>query len=210
MKNILSLILVLLTAACAHNHTHDARQFVPSEHSRLTRSETSILRLADELALELTGQSTLFAENVPVVVMAPVMANNFSQTANFSASLQQSLMSALKRRNYQVTDVNVTDNLKVTPEGEFMLARDWRVLPQNLAVEHVIVTTVDLSQSGVVLNSRVVDLNDNSVLSAAVATMPVTEFSSYLALSDKVAVRDGIIYRYPRQGQENVRQLGVK
>ena len=211
MKNIFSLILVLFTAACAHhNHTHDKHQFVASETNKLTHSKAPILRLADELAHELTEQSSLFAEDVPVVVMAPVMAKNFNETTNFSAALQQSLMTALKMRNYQVTDVNVTDNLRVTPKGEFMLARDWQVLPHNLSVEHVIVTTVDLNKSGVVLNSRVVDLNDNSVLSAAEATMPVTEFSSYIALSNKVVVRDGVIYRYPQQGHENVRQLGVK
>ena len=201
----------MFTTACAHhNHTHDKHQFVSAEHSQLIQSKASILRLADELAHELTNQSVLFAEDVPVVVMTPVMADNFNQTVNFSTVLQQSLMTALKMRGYQVTDVNVTDALKVTSKGEFMLARDWQMLPHNLSVEHVIVSTVDLNQNGVVLNSRVVDVNDNSVLSAAEATMPVSAFSSYLALSDKVVVRDGVIYRYAEQGQENVRQRGVK
>ncbi|MBM7073065.1 hypothetical protein JQC92_13670 [Shewanella sp. 202IG2-18] len=211
MKNLLILALIALSSACAHyKHTHEQHQFVPSERSMLTESKSSVLRLADELAHELTVQSLLFAEDVPVVVMTPVMANDFTRTVNFSAVLQQSLMTSLKMRGYQVTDVNATDALKVTANGEFMLARDWQLLPHNLSVEHAVVSTVELNKNGIVLNSRVINLNDNSVLSAAEASLPVSEFSQYVMPSEKVVVRDGVVFRYSKTGQENVRQLGVK
>ncbi len=173
-------------------------------------SKSSVLRLADELAHELTQQNEMFGPDVPTVVLTPVMVSDFSKTSNFSDALQQSLMTALKMRGFQVTDVNVTDALKVSSDGEFMLARDWQLLPHNLAVEHVVVTTIDLNRTGVVLNSRVVDVNNNNVLSAAEATMPASDFSQYIAASDKVVVRDGVIFRYSKTGQESVRQLGVQ
>ncbi|MBE8167825.1 MAG: hypothetical protein HAW66_05630 [Shewanella sp.] len=209
MRRLALLLLIGTMGGCAVNKGHEY-QFVESTQSVKHKSAVVIHQLTQEIAMSLAEQSVLFAIDTPVVIATPVLSSDLSSTTSLSSQLQQGLIAGFKMQGYQVIDVNVAEALRVTSTGDFILSRDWKQLPQNQNVEHIVVSSIDMDTRGIIVNSRIVNLTDNHVLSAIQSHVPAKMITEYLALSEKVVVRDGNIYRYPQKGHEQVQQVGVK
>ncbi|MCL1076598.1 hypothetical protein D5R81_00165 [Parashewanella spongiae] len=209
MRRLALLLLIGAMCGCAANKGRDY-QFVESMQNSKHKPVVVIHKLTQEIATNLIEQSDLFAIDTPVVIATPVLSNDFTSTTSLSSQLQQGLIAGFKMHGYQVIDVNVAEALRVTSTGDFILSRDWKLLPQDQNVEHIVVSSIDMDTRGIIINSRIVNLTDNHVLSAVQSRTPAKMLAEYLALSEKVVVRDGNIYRYPQRGHENVQQVGVK
>lgn len=59
-------------------------------------------------------------------------------------------------------------------------------------------------------NSRIVNVNNNRVLSAAGVRVQEQELPGYLAPSNKVVSKEGLLYRYESRGEDKGRIVGDK
>ncbi|MGL5410752.1 MAG: FlgO family outer membrane protein, partial [Shewanella sp.] len=144
----------------------------------------------------------------PIVVATPVLVGDMNSTNALAQQLQQGLMTSLHSFQFNVVDLNLAEGLRVTPQGDFVLTRDWQKLSTTLPVEHLLVSTMSMTTTGMAINSRIVNINNNRVVSASQTYVTQQALANYLQLSEQVISQDGMLYRQASPGMNEVRVLG--
>ncbi|QSX28979.1 hypothetical protein JYB88_12015 [Shewanella cyperi] len=164
--------------------------------------------LAQQMVNELLLQNDGLLPEQPLLVATPVSVADFRGSNELAQQLQQGLMAALHARYFNVVDVNLGEAVRVTAQGDLLLSRDWQQLGQNIDVAHVLVSSMSLAKDGLVLNSRIVDTGNKRVVAASQAFVAPAHLTGYLAQSERVVSRDGLLYRYEQRGEDKVKVLG--
>ena len=168
----------------------------------------TINHLAQRIVIELVKQNDALRPDQPIVVATPVLVGNLSSTNALAQQLQQGLMTSLHSFMFNVVDLNLGDGLSVTADGDFILTRDWQKLSTNLPVDHIVVSTMSPTTNGMAINTRIVTLSNNRVVSASQTYVTQNELSNYMQPSEQVISQDGILYRQSSPGMNEVRVLG--
>ncbi|QDF75928.1 FlgO family outer membrane protein [Shewanella sp. ECSMB14101] len=205
MRNALIISSLMLVAACAANESD-----TPTLQSgNSLPASSAVIHLTQQLANELVRQNDQLTPKQPLLVATPVLLDNLKTTNALGLQIQQGLIAAMHDHQFNLVDINVGENLRVTEQGELILTRDWRQLPTDLPVEHVLASTMSLNPNGVVINSRIVNVTNNRVVSVAGASVGQSELADYLSLSEKVTSQGGVLFRYSAEGQADVQIKGV-
>ncbi|ASJ97391.1 FlgO family outer membrane protein [Shewanella marisflavi] len=205
MRNALIISSLMLLAACAANESD-----TPTLQSgNSLPASSAVIHLTQQLANELVRQNDQLTPKQPLLVATPVLLDNLKITNALGLQIQQGLIAAMHDHQFNLVDINVGENLRVTEQGELILTRDWRQLPTDLPVEHVLASTMSLNPNGVVINSRIVNVTNNRVVSVAGASVGQSELADYLSLSEKVTSQGGVLFRYSAEGQADVQIKGV-
>jgi len=205
MRTVLFLSSLLLLGACAQSESSDIE-------ARLNGNElpqrSAINHMSQQIVNELVRQNDELRANQPLLVATPVLLDDLKRTNAIGLQLQQGFISALHDNQFSLVDINIGDNIRVTPEGDFLLTRDWKQLPTGIAVEHVLVSTMSLNTLGVVVNSRIVNVTNNRVVSASQGSFSVKDLPGYLKYSEKIVSQDGLLYRDSGIGMQEVQVRG--
>jgi len=205
MRTVLFLSSLLLLGACAQSESSDIE-------ARLNGNElpqrSAINHMSQQIVNELVRQNDELRPNQPLLVATPVLLDDLKRTNTIGLQLQQGFISALHDNQFSLVDINIGDNIRVTPEGDFLLTRDWKQLPTGIAVEHVLVSTMSLNTLGVVVNSRIVNVTNNRVVSASQGSFSVKDLPGYLKYSEKIVSQDGLLYRDSGIGMQEVQVRG--
>ena len=169
---------------------------------------SEINHLSQRLVNDLVRQNDSLKPTQPILVMTPVMLRDLKQTNGLGLQLQQGMISALHAHQFSLVDINVAEMVKVTSKGELLLSRNWEELPSDLPVEFALVSTMDFTLTGVVVNARIVNVTNNRVISAAQTSVKQEELKAYLAKSERVISSDGLLYRYEDKGMHQVQPVG--
>ena len=205
MRNALIISSLVLLTACTANETATPNL----ESGNSLPASSAVIHLAQQLANELVRQNDQLTPKQPLLVATPVLLDNLMTTNALGLQVQQGLIAAMHDHQFNLVDINVGENLRVTEQGELILTRDWRQLPTDLPVEHVLASTMSLNPNGMVINSRIVNVTNNRVVSVAVASVSQSELADYLSLSEKVISKDGVLFRYSAEGLADVEIKGV-
>ncbi|MGX9461040.1 FlgO family outer membrane protein [Shewanella sp. A14] len=165
---------------------------------------------AEKLVNELVLQNDALRPDQPLLIATPVMASNLNTTNELALQLQQGLLAAFHAHEFNLVDLNVATSLRATEQGEFMLSRNWELLPSDLPVSHVLVSTMTLTPEGIVFNGRVVNVTNNRVLSAVQSFVTASSLSGYLRPSEIIESRDGLLFRHEKPGDSRYTVLGDK
>lgn len=165
---------------------------------------------AEKLVNELVLQNDALRADQPLLITTPVLANNLNATNELALQLQQGLLAAFHAHEFNLVDMNVATSLRATEQGEFMLSRNWELLPSDLPVSHVLVSTMTMTPEGVVFNGRVVNVTNNRVLSAVQSFVAASSLSGYLQESEIIESRNGLLYRHEKKGDTRYTVLGDK
>lgn len=206
MRKALVFTAALLLSACANSGEGQSKDNL-SQGNQLP-STSAINHLSEQIVSELVEHNDELGSDQPLLVATPVLLESFNQTNAVGLQLQQGLIAALHARQFNLVDINVGDNIRVTPDGDFLLTRDWQQLPSGIAVEHVLVSTMSINTRGLVVNSRIVNITNNRVVSASQGTFNINELPGYLKASEKITSRDGLLYRDPVGGSQQVQVIG--
>jgi TolB-like protein len=193
---------VLALSACA------IAKDTPEIRATMTLPQSNINYLTQSIVDDLTIQNKSLRPDQPLVVSTPVMVGDLVQSNALASQLQQGMMAAFHKRAFNVIDVNVADALRVTPEGDFILSRNWELLPSDVPVEHVVVSSMSRSVDGMAVNSRIVNVLDNRVISATQVFIKTSQLPGYLQPSERVVSREGLLYRHTGVGNDEVTVLG--
>ncbi len=199
-------LAALLLSACATSDVHESHSHLSAGNQLPATS--AINHMSEQIVTELVEQNDELSSKQPLLVATPVLLDSFNKTNAVGLQLQQGLIAALHARQFNLVDINVGDNIRVTPDGDFLLTRDWKQLPSGIAVEHVVVSTMSINSNGVVVNSRIVNVTNNRVVSASQGAFGINELPGYLKSSEKVTSNDGLLYRDSQRGLQEVQVIG--
>ena len=166
--------------------------------------------LAEKVVNELVLQNDSLRSDQPLLVTTPVNTSDYSQTDALGLQLQQGFVAAFHSHEFNLVDLNVANALRATEQGDFILSRNWKLLPSDLPVSHVVVSTMDTTPLGLVLNARIVNVTNNRVVSAVQTFVNIGSLPGFLTPSNKVISQDGLLYRHEQTGLGNAVVLGAK
>ncbi|MCE9679988.1 hypothetical protein LZP69_12520 [Shewanella sp. AS1] len=194
---------VLLLGACAQPVTQTRL-----ESGNQLPAQSAVLNLTKQLGNELVRQNNQFNAKQPLLVVTPVWLTKLSDSNALGRQIQQGLIAAMHDHQFNLLDINVAEQVRVTENGDFLLSRDWRKLPSQLPVEHVLVSTMSRSRDELIINSRIVNVTNNRVVSVASASVKTADLPGYLQVSESVVAVDGLLYRNELPGQGTVQLVG--
>ena len=188
---------VLFALGCQTMSQDEAQQL---DNSSLPQT-SAVNTISQQMVNSLTLQNDSLRPDQPIIVTTPVLLDDLQTTNALGLQLQQGLIAAMHQKQFNLVDTNVAEALRVTPSGDFILTRDWQQLPADLAVEHAVVTTMSLSSAGMAINSRIVNVTNNRVVSAAQGFINSTAMNDYIKPSETVVSAHGLLYRNAQAAQ---------
>lgn len=206
LKRVIIPLTLIVLGGCV------AKSVVPPKPSLVDGNglppTSPINHLAQRIVTELVKQNDALRSDQPIVVTTPVLVGDMNNTNAMAQQLQQGLMTSLHSFQFNVVDLNLGDGLRVTANGDFILTRDWQKLSSNLPVEHLVVLTMSPTTNGMAINTRIVNISNNRVVSASQTYVTQKEMANYMQASEQVVSQNGILYRQSSSGMNEVRVLG--
>ena len=122
MRKALVFTAALLLSACANSG--EGRSTDNLSQGNQLPSTSAINHLSDQIVNELVEYNDELGSDQPLLVATPVLLESFNETNGVGLQLQQGLIAALHGRKFNLVDINVGDNIRVTPQVDFLLTRD--------------------------------------------------------------------------------------
>lgn len=111
---VLSVFLVL--GGCASISDDMQGQLADGNH---LPSTSAVNHLALQISNELVKQNDALLPTQPLLVATPVMLESLHGSNELGLQLQQGLIAAMHSHQFNLVDINVAQNIRVTPEGDF-------------------------------------------------------------------------------------------
>ena len=126
-----------------------------------------------------------------LVICSFVELKKLARTSSFGRYLAEGLINAFQQRQYRVVEVRKTTDILVQPgRGEYGLSRNPGRIKGQAVAGAVLTGTYTLGDDKVLVNARILDNRDATVLSSASVILPVTPLIKHL-LADKVTAKSG-------------------
>ena len=123
-----------------------------------------------------------------IVVCSFVELKKLNRTSSFGRYIADQLINELQQRQYRVLELRKSRNIYVQAgRGEFGLSRDPAKIEGEAEAGAMLTGTYTLTPDGVLVNARIVDNRENTVLASASAAMPRTVLVSQLLADSATA-----------------------
>lgn len=167
----------ILLSGCAHQQVMPIQQSsslveTPTAPSAAEQQALQSSALAQALAMQLAP--TIPAEAKLGVTHFVRTDGQYGEANTVSQAFADHLMYQLAAQQVHVVDFKTTNYIRVTPDGDFALTRDYLELDEISPITHLLVGTYMVHELGWVLNARVVNIHSNQVVSVGQAFVPKT------------------------------------
>ena len=109
----------------------------------------------------------------PIAVTNFVFTNSDYQSTNkLGYALSDTFMMELHRFGFETLDFKVTDYIRITPQGDFAMSRDYLELQNDIAIDYVLVGKLTDYNNGYVVHARIVDINSKKILASGESFIP--------------------------------------
>lgn len=147
--------------------TSDSKLFIPDEHFIVIKDYAE--QIAFDLFQKMSHMQSLGSISITSYVQFDSTLGNTNALGNQLAEL---LMTEMQGLGLPVTDHKLTGQIKISPDGDFAMSRDLMNLKQNQNISYVLTGTMIKSPNGVLISSRVIDLQSNQVIASNSKTLP--------------------------------------
>ncbi len=96
-----------------------------------------------------------------------VELRNFSKTSQFGRLLSESLINELNHKRVNIIDYRGQTAVSINAKGEYYLSRDLRKLNKIINTNYILVGTYSKVSGGYLINSRIIDNSNGSVLTSS-------------------------------------------
>jgi TolB-like protein len=148
----------------------------PASNDMQTSARLPLLTVNDyvrNLVHELMAlQDTLDSDSRIGVTDFSYVDSALDQGSVFSNHLSEAMIYDLYKFGVPVLDYKVTDYIRVTETGDFALSRNYEELSDEVAIRYVVTGTLTTHQQGVLVNARLVQIDNKQVVSAARTFIP--------------------------------------
>ena len=136
---------------------------------------------------DLIENLTYVNEQTPIGIASFVLIDGTLDSAGvLGKQIAESFQHEIYKFGIPVIDFKTTDFFRVTPEGDFILSRDYLELKPNLPIEYVLLGTLVKHDAGYLVNARIVGLDSKAIVASAQGFLPQSIADSLLG-SQKVA-----------------------
>jgi TolB-like protein len=152
-----------------------------NSHSTMGRFNARIIFLADQI--ERNADRKNLANTV--IVTSFTNLNKISETTSFGRLVAESLMHELQVRKWQVYEIRLSKDISINESGEFSLSRDIAKLKDQYKIGGIVTGTYSVVDGNLVVNARVIDMNNGIMISSAQTYMPANWFTDTLLYNEE-------------------------
>jgi len=125
------------------------------------------------LMQDLIGNLQYVNQSTPVAVTSFVLLDGaLDKTSLLGNQISESLMHEIHKFGIPVLDFKVSEMLNITPEGDFILSRDYTKLSGDIPIRYIVTGTLVKHQGGYLVNARVVGIESKAVVASAQSFIP--------------------------------------
>lgn len=135
-----------------------------------SKFQGEIVSLADQLVRNVSKNNA----NASFLISSFTNINNLAETTPLGRLMAENLMHELQIRAWRVYEPRLMQNFVINRNGEFTLSRDVRHLREQYGVTNVVAGTIAYSNDQLIINARVIDVNNGMVVSTGQIQMPAS------------------------------------
>ena len=167
-KFIIICLFTIILLGCSSSNPINRQQGDNRQTSPGMELNWLVARMTDQL-MENRSLSTAID---PTAISAFVDLDTLQDTNWMGQQLQESFIHELTHRGLVIVDFKLTGSIKVTPQGDFALSRNYRDLAARLPISRILVGTFSRNSQGILVNARIVDMRTKIVISTAQSLIP--------------------------------------
>ncbi|MGB1199482.1 MAG: FlgO family outer membrane protein [Thalassotalea sp.] len=107
--------------------------------------------------------------------------SNLEVSSLLGNQIAESLMHEIHKAGIPVLDYKVTDYLRVTEAGDFIMSRNFNELSDNIPIRYVFTGNLVKHQGGYLVNARVVGMKSKAVVASAQSFIPASVAKAILS-----------------------------
>ena len=92
-------------------------------------------------------------------------------------------------------DFKTTGNIQVTPQGDFVMSRNYKDLSSRLPISRILTGTFSRNQQGILVNARIIDLRTKMVETTAQSLIPKQYLSGASNSFGRASINRGYLMR---------------
>jgi TolB-like protein len=147
-----------------------------SSRSNQLELQDYVRELVAEMALNMNSVDSTAAIAVTNFVFAD---SEYNATDDLGFTLSDAFMQELHSFGFTTLDFKVTNFIRITPQGDFALSRDYQELNKDISISYILVGTLTHVQQGYILHARIVDIESKHVLATGKTLIPQKIASQY-------------------------------
>ena len=146
------------------------------------------------LMQDLVGNMQYVNATTPLAVTSFVfLDSDYEQADLVGKQLSESFIHEVHKFGIPVLDFKTTDYVRVSPDGDFILSKDYLELTGELPIKYVVAGTLVKHLAGYMVNARIIGLQSKAVVASAQGFLPASVINSLISskLNDGIAVTSG-------------------
>jgi TolB-like protein len=170
-------IIVIINSGCAwqdQSVSDSPSMFQNNTFNQISNNNTPEL---DDYVRELVADMAINMKSIEqtnaIAVTSFVFSNSsYESTNNLGHVLADSFMKELHQFGLTTIDFKVTDFIRITPQGDFSLSRDYLDLKDEIPADYVLVGTMTDYNKGYILQARIVNIISKEILATGQTFIP--------------------------------------
>ncbi|MGX5913295.1 FlgO family outer membrane protein [Aliidiomarina sp. Khilg15.8] len=163
MKPLMLTALLFMLSACVHTPVYEAQ----SQQPQTTRDYSRLV------AEQLMQSGHELKPHQRVAVTSPVwLQGDFNQSPLVARQLQEEISAELHDLSLSIIEYKLSDGIRVTPQGDFALSKNYLELRELQNADYVLAATILEKRGGLTLNARLIDFQTQVVQATAQVTIP--------------------------------------
>ncbi|MFC6440503.1 FlgO family outer membrane protein [Bowmanella sp. JS7-9] len=125
------------------------------------------------LTQDLVSNMEYVSDKTPIgVTHFALLDSDLQQTNLLGLQMAESFMHELHKFRIPVVDFKSTDYIRITPQGDFFLTRDFLELDGNVGLNYILTGTLAKHSGGYMVNARVLGMKSKAVVATAQMLIP--------------------------------------
>ncbi|RUO26470.1 hypothetical protein CWE09_07115 [Aliidiomarina minuta] len=171
MKHLIIVACSLVLVACSNGHSLQGSSTQTTTQATPAASTTQdYSRL---IAQQLMNSARGISNGQRVAITSPVwLDGDYQQSPLIGRQLQEEIGAEMHRLSLQVVEFKLTDAIRVTPQGDFALSKNYLELRELQQADYILAGTLVENGSGVTFNARLIDFHTQVIRATAQVTLP--------------------------------------
>jgi TolB-like protein len=170
---------------------HSADNFYQPNVSKMSIKAYTYM-LADELLVDV--EPSMLSGNIAVTQFVCQSSRQIDLVSGdplnqLGGQLEEGFVYELNKRGFSVVDFKMMDVIRMTEQGEEVWSRKSELLPRSIEARYVLSGTYSEHEKGAIVNVKLVNFNNKSVVAAAQGFVPANSFWA----DESVSLRDGFL-----------------
>lgn len=171
MKHLILIASSLFLVACSNGHS--LQNSPAQETSQASPAASTTQDYSRLIAQQLMNSARGITSGQRVAVTSPVwLDGNFQQSPLIGRQLQEEIAAEMHRLSLRVVEFKLTDAIRVTPQGDFALSKNYLELRELQQADYILAGTLVENGSGLTFNARLIDFHTQIIRATAQITLP--------------------------------------